>query len=98
MFENSVGTSDTLSIIALIAKNPGFVIAIASKVNGIIFARSFDKFSLTYEVTLTAATSAEEINRTALISIPSERMRINIARVMNQKKVIMGNRIIYSAM
>ncbi len=79
-------------------KKLGFVMAIARSVNGSIFARSLERFSLMYDVILTDATSAAEIKRIPAAGIPSDRTRIKIAKVVNQKEVRIGRRIMYSAM
>jgi len=47
MFVNSSGISDTLIIRSPALKNPDVVIAIARSVKGSIFARSFERSSLT---------------------------------------------------
>lgn len=44
---NSSGISETLVIRSATLKNPDVVIAIARSVNGSIFARSFERSSLT---------------------------------------------------
>ena len=97
-FVKRSGTCVILSKRVFTSKNPGFVIAIAIRVNGIIFARSVDKFSETYAVALTDATSAAEIKRIVSTSIPSDKTRIKIDRTVNQKKVTIGNKIMNSIM
>jgi len=47
MLESSGGMSAVRSKRLFMLKKPGLVMAIASSVNGIIFAKSFDRFSLT---------------------------------------------------
>ena len=46
---------------------------------------------------LTDATSAAEIKRIPAAGIPSERTRIKTAKVVNQKEVRIGSKIMYSA-
>jgi len=74
------------------------VIAIARRVNGSIFARSFARSSLTYDVTLTDATRAAEIRRIVSTFRPLASIRISIARIANQKNVSTGRRTMYSMM
>ncbi len=98
MFESKDGMFDIRDSRSLTLKNPAVVIAIARRVNGSNFARSFDRSSLTYAVARTDATTAAEISRTVFISSPFARIRIRIERIVNQKKVRTGSRIIYSTM
>ena len=96
MFENNEGISETLEKREFISKKSFLVIAMARRVNGSIFAKSFERFPLMYAVTLTDATKAAEIKRIVDISIPSARIKIKIARIANQKKVRIGRRTMYS--
>ena len=98
MFWNSDGIAVILMSSSLMLKNPAVVIAIANIVNGIIFARSFARSSLMYDVARTDATRAAEIRRAVSVSIPLDNNRIRIAKTVNQKKVRIGSRIIYSIM
>ncbi len=96
MFENRVGTSAILSKKSEILKKFEVVIAIARSVNGSIFARSFARSSLIYDVTLTAATKAAVISRIVFTSNPLARIKVRMERIENQKNVRTGKRIIYS--
>lgn len=80
------------------SKNPAVVIAIARSVNGSIFARSFERSSVTKDVILTEATSAAEIRRIVFTSRPFARIRIRMAKTENQKNVRIGRRMMYSIM
>lgn len=80
------------------SKNPDVVIAIARRVKGSILARSFERSSLTNEVTRIAVTRAAEISRIVLMARPFARSRVRIARTENQKNVRTGSRTTYSIM
>lgn len=96
MCENMDGMSEILEISALMSKKPAVVIAIARRVKGSIFARSFARSSLIYAVARTDATRAADINKIVFTSSPFARTSVRIDRIVNQKKVRMGSRIIYS--
>ncbi len=98
MLENRDGMSEIREIRALMSKKPAVVIAIARSVNGSIFARSFARSSLMYDVARTAATRAAEMRRITFTSRPLARTRIRTDRIANQKNVRTGSRIIYSTM
>ena len=98
MFVNKDGISPNLESRAEMSKKFGLVIAIARRVNGIIFARSWERCSLTYAVILTAATRAAEMRRTVEAVVPSARTRIRIANTVNQKNVRIGKMMRYSMM
>ena len=96
MLENNVEISKIRLKREVTSKNPGFVIAMASSVNGIIFAKSFAKSSLTYDVARTAATSAAEIKSVVSRVIPSAKTNKMTDRTTNQKNVTIGKRMRYS--
>lgn len=96
MFEKMDGMSEIREIRALMSKNPAVVIAIARRVNGSVLARSLERSSFMYAVVRTDATRAAEIKRMVFISSPLARTRIRIERVVNQKNVRIGSRIMYS--
>jgi len=80
------------------SKNVVLVRATPSRVKGSILARSCERFSLMYDVTLTDAISAAEIKMTFCSSSPSAKRNSNTVRTVNQKKVIIGRMIMYSRM
>ena len=96
MLENNEEISETLEKREFISKKSGLVIAMANRVNGSIFAKSLERFSLIYDDTLTDATNAAETKRIVDISIPSARIKIRIDRNANQKKVRIGRTTMYS--
>ncbi len=98
MFESKEGMIDIRATRAEILKNPAVVIAIARRVNGSNFARSLARFSLTYAVARTDATTAAEIKRTVFTSSSRAKIKIKTERTVNQKNVRIGKRIIYSIM
>ena len=78
------------------SKNPEVVIAIASKVKGSIFAKSFERSSLTWAVIRTDATNAAEINKIVPIASSFDSNNNKMDKMENQKNVRIGSMMIYS--